>query len=72
MEPFVSNLEFEMELQGSSIAPLTPAIASLAGRLDWPHRNPFDRMLAATALTMGLALVSADPVFDTLPLRRIW
>jgi len=72
MAPFVSNLEFEMDLQGSSIAPLTPTIASLAGRIDWPHRDPFDRMLAATALTMGLVLVSADTVFDSLPLRRVW
>lgn len=52
---------------------VTPEIAHLAGTLDWPHRDPFDRLIAATALVNGWALISADTAFDTLiGLRRIW
>lgn len=47
--------------------------AILGGGLDWEHRDPFDRVIAATAMVEGLALVSADPVFDGLNgLRVAW
>jgi PIN domain nuclease of toxin-antitoxin system len=36
------------------------------------HRDPFDRLIAATALVEGLMLVSADPHFDTYGLSRLW
>ena len=38
-----------------------------AGRLDWDHRDPFDRLLAAQAISEGLTLVTADRAFDDLP-----
>jgi PIN domain nuclease of toxin-antitoxin system len=68
----LDGLEAELVRQGSIIAPLTESISLHAGRLDWPHRDPFDRMIAATALHGGDILISADTVFDALPIRRIW
>lgn len=38
----------------------------MAARLDWAHRDPFDRFIAATAITERLTLVSADAAFDDL------
>jgi PIN domain nuclease of toxin-antitoxin system len=46
--------------------------ARLAGSLVHPHKDPFDRMLAAQALLEGLTLVSADAVFDELAVTRLW
>jgi PIN domain nuclease of toxin-antitoxin system len=46
--------------------------ARLAGSLVHPHRDPFDRMLAAQALLEGLTLVSTDTVFDELAVTRLW
>ena len=56
------------------VAPLSGAMMSLAGQLAWAHRDPFDRMIAATAIVLDLPLVSADTTFDTCPrpIRRIW
>lgn len=55
------------------ITPLSTEIATRAGLLDWPHRDPFDRILAATALVTGMDFISADIAFDAVPgLRRIW
>lgn len=36
------------------------------------HKDPFDRLIAATALVEQLRLVSADPVFDAYGLTRLW
>ena len=58
--------------QDGSLADLTGAIGQLAGLLDWHHRDPFDRMIAATAIAMNLPLISADPVFDELSDRKDW
>lgn len=43
-----------------------------AGRLPGPHRDPFDRMLAAQALARGLPIISIDGVFDRYGLDRLW
>jgi PIN domain nuclease of toxin-antitoxin system len=47
--------------------PVTTSHALLAGTLDWDHRDPFDRLLAAQALTEGLTLVTADGAFASAP-----
>lgn len=74
MEQFAPVLPEIMRMQGIDPVPVTPEIAKIAGALSWPHRDPFDRMIAATALVNDLTLVSADTAFDTVPggLTRIW
>lgn len=42
------------------VLPLTPAIAWTAVKLDWPHKDPADRLICATALEHKLTLVSND------------
>ncbi len=72
MRAFVNQLETEFEVQRAVSIPVTQSIGLRAGLLDWPHRDPFDRMIAATALAGGDILISADTVFDALPIRRVW
>jgi PIN domain nuclease of toxin-antitoxin system len=72
METFLESAEAEIQRQGSEVLPVSPLMARVAGGLDWPHRDPFDRLIAATAIVTGSHLVSADTAFDTLPLRRLW
>ena len=73
MEPFAGNLPDYATAAGLTVAPLTAEVAVVAGSLDWPHRDPFDRLLAATALVNGWPLISADPAFDSLAeLWRVW
>ena len=58
---------------GASELAITGEHALLAGSLDWAHRDPFDRMLAAQALNEGLPLMTRDPAFASLDgIRRIW
>jgi PIN domain nuclease of toxin-antitoxin system len=46
--------------------------AQRAGALPGPHRDPFDRMLVAQALTDSLTLVSNETLFDRYGVRRLW
>lgn len=73
MEPMVDQLIDLLEQQGGSVVEFGPEICLRAALMDWNHRDPFDRLLAATALSASIPLVSADGIFDTLPnLSRIW
>lgn len=36
------------------------------------HKDPFDRLIAATALVEGMHLVTADAQFDAYGLVRLW
>ncbi|HMF36899.1 MAG TPA: PIN domain-containing protein, partial [Isosphaeraceae bacterium] len=45
-----------LPLESHHIEPLTT--------LHFHHRDPFDRLIAATALVEGLTLVSADTAFE--------
>jgi PIN domain nuclease of toxin-antitoxin system len=46
--------------------------AQRAGRLPGPHRDPFDRMLAAQAQIEDISIISNDEVFDGYGVTRIW
>jgi PIN domain nuclease of toxin-antitoxin system len=53
-----------LPLEAVHIEPLTT--------LQLHHKDPFDRLIAATALVESLTLVSADPAFDAYGLTRLW
>ncbi len=44
--------------------PITFAHADLAASLPAHHRDPFDRMLVAQAMTEDLVVVTRDPIFS--------
>jgi len=71
MAPYVERLKDLLDSQRGVAAGLEAADGLMAGTMDWPHRDPFDRFLAASALRRRIPIVSADPVFDGM-LTRIW
>ena len=72
MEPFVSRLAAVLGEQGGRIATLAPEICLQAAVMDWAHRDPFDRILAATAISLDMPLISADTAFDGLANFKGW
>ena len=77
MAVHLAQLPSLIAAQGAKTAAASPEVCLLAATLPWLHRDPFDRLLAATALHFGLHLISADGVFDELQKtqgwkRRIW
>jgi len=65
---------FEAEVEAEGFAPLALSLshARLAGSLPIAHKDPFDRMLIAQALSEGMSLVSNEEVFDEFGVSRIW
>jgi PIN domain nuclease of toxin-antitoxin system len=52
--------------------PITVEHAARAGMLPGPHRDPFDRMLAAQAQAENMPIVSSDTAFDAFGVQRLW
>lgn len=50
---------------------ITHSHALLAGRLHSPHRDPFDRLLAAQATLEGLTLLTSDQAFSGFGIATI-
>jgi PIN domain nuclease of toxin-antitoxin system len=52
--------------------PITDRYAFQAGRLPRHHKDPFDRMLIAQAMTDSLTLLSCDSFFDLYDVQVMW
>ena len=52
--------------------PVTVTHAQAAGALEGSHRDPFDRMLIAQALTENMAFVTNEERFSSYFVRRLW
>jgi len=72
MAPFLDRLIAVAEEQGGRLVEVSPQASLLAATMAWDHRDPFDRIIAATAITKGLMLVSADATFNTLAGTAKW
>ena len=51
---------------GADELPVSMRHAHFAGKFEWTHRDPFDRLLAAQAAADNLTLITNDPVFQEL------
>ncbi|HMO77522.1 MAG TPA: type II toxin-antitoxin system VapC family toxin [Sphingopyxis sp.] len=71
-EPLARDFLKEIAVPGFLPLPLTAEHARLAGALQIPHRDPFDRMLIAQAQIEQLVLVSNETLFDRFGVIRFW
>lgn len=58
--------------QGFRALPISLEHAERAGQLRITHRDPFDRMLIAQALTEDMWLASNEGLFDRAGVKRYW
>lgn len=63
MRPHLSALAADEQALS---APFSRSVALLAGSMDWAHRDPFDRIIAATAVELECPVISKDAEFDGL------
>ena len=68
----LADMDAAITEAGLTPLPVTIDHARRAGSLLSPHKDPFDRMLAAQAAIEQLTLVTADPAFRTLGCETLW
>lgn len=71
-ELLLAELPMVLERQGFVSLPIEARDGHMAGLLPSHHRDPFDRMLAAQSLRLGLPLVSNDPAFVPYGVTLVW
>ena len=60
MEPHIGSLRDVIEYVGLTVAPIDTDILLDAATLDWSHRDPFDRIVVATARRLEAKVVTTD------------
>lgn len=71
-EPLDSFIPEHLRLNRIGLLAIAPSHALEVARLPLHHRDPFDRLLIAQGMLEGLPVVSADSVFDSYPVERLW
>jgi PIN domain nuclease of toxin-antitoxin system len=62
----------QIEGAGVELLPVTPRHADLVASLSPHHRDPFDRLLVAQAMSEGLPLVSNDEALQPYDVEVVW
>ena len=68
----IADLPGLLQADGFEGLPISLAHGLRAGGYSQPHRDPFDRMLAAQAELERLVLLTADPQLSTFPCQTLW
>ena len=68
----VLALQALVEAQGIEIVPITVQAIHQMTLMEPHHKDPFDRIIAATALASGSLLFSRDAIFDAYGVSRRW
>lgn len=68
----LSILYQELLLSGIEILPITFDHVLYSSSLPFHHRDPFDRLILAQALSEKMQLLSADVIFDAYAQVRVW
>jgi PIN domain nuclease of toxin-antitoxin system len=71
-EPYEDFLDRGITQNGFLILPIEPQHTAKPISLPFHHRDPFDRLIIAQALTEGIPVISADAAFDNYPVQRLW
>ena len=68
----LARFEQAVHQEGFSLLPIAVAHVRRAGLLPGPHRDPFDRLLAAQAIEEGLQLATVDAKLSGLGASILW
>ena len=68
----IADLPGLLQADGFEALPISLAHGLRAGGYSQPHRDPFDRLLAAQAELDRLVLLTADPQLSSFPCQTLW
>ena len=70
--PLVQDIRGWVAKAGFNELPISMTHAQRAGSWPQPHRDPFDRMLAAQSVLEELPIVSLDPALPQFGVMPVW
>ena len=68
----VQNFLWYVERERFQAIPVSMEHGIRAGLLPGPHKDPFDRMLIAQAISENISIISNDRALDGYGVNRIW
>ena len=68
----VQDFEAIVAEQGFDELAISVHHARLAGEMNIPHKDPFDRLLIAQAQAEDMMMVSNEALFDSFAVKRLW
>ena len=71
-EPFAQFMDRELASNSMTILPIETSHTSYLTNLPFHHRDPFDRLIIAQALTEDLPIVSSDAKFEAYGVKGVW
>jgi PIN domain nuclease of toxin-antitoxin system len=71
-KPFDQLFPHTVQESGLSLLPIEARHLFPLSRLPYHHRDPFDRLLIAQALTEGLIIITRDPEFGPYGVPLLW
>lgn len=71
-KPFEELIPEHLVLNDIKILPIDLDDLSVVSRLPFHHRDPFDRLIIAQAMTKQIPIVGKDPYFARYPVELIW
>lgn len=70
--PLRELIENQQQTNKLKILPIETNHIWVLESLPLAHRDPFDRIIIAQAIALGLPVLSVDAVFDAYPVQRWW
>jgi PIN domain nuclease of toxin-antitoxin system len=70
--PYVEFIEIGLQQYEFLVLPILPTHTARLIGMPFHHKDPFDRLLVAQALTEQVPIVSADVQLDAYGVTRIW
>jgi len=71
-QPFNKLIPEQLASNEIGLLPIELEALNLVAGLKFHHRDPFDRLIIAQAMTKDMIAVSGDPQFGAYPVRLIW
>lgn len=71
-EPFETLIPEQLSMNGFQILDINVSHSAKIIDLPFHHRDPFDRLLIAQALTEEIPIISSDEIFDKYGVTRLW
>ncbi len=71
-QPYQQFMETQITVNDIRILPIEPRHTSLLTTMHLHHKDPFDRLLVAQALTENIPIISVDPQLDAYSVQRLW